>query len=143
MTTQFYDKLRFLSLTVHEHCKKNHSSLVYYVLIQAKNGKSKKIAEFEKLSAENNDFEKHYDSIFKKYGYQLEQWTGGIAIVNANELLAFTKAYELKKEEIKKEHEQLRMLGASKETLALLDDELVEWAKFHSEFYEHIQKYQE
>lgn len=144
MKTDFYDKLQYLFLVVQDQCKKNHISLVYYVLNRSKGKESKKFLDsFKKLSAVNDDFEKNYKSIFAKYRYQVEGRTGGEAVVNPDELLAFTKAYELQKAEIKKEIEMLSALGASNSLLEPLEQDLLTWAQFHMDFYEHIQIYQE
>lgn len=135
-----YEKLSFLSLIVREHCKKTHFTLVHYVL----SGKSKKdLAEFKKLSLVNDQFELHYKSLVTKYGYQLEGRTEGVAIVTPDELLAFTKAYELQKVELKKEIEMLTLLGAAKELIKPVESDLLVWATFHKEFYEQVQSFKE
>jgi len=140
----FYEKLSFLSSVVQAHCKKTHFTLVHYVLEYSRDNKSKKqLEDFKKLSLVNNDFEFNYSSFVKKYGYQLEGRTGGVAIVTPDELLAFTKAYELQKDELKKEIAVLTGIGASKQVIEQVENDLVVWATFHKEFYEHIQIYKE
>jgi len=135
-----YEKLNFLSLVVREHCKKTHFTLVHYVL----SGKTKKdLAEFKKLSLVNDQFELHYKSLVTKYGYQLEGRTAGVAVVTPDELLAFTKAYELQKAELKKEIEILISVGTSKEIIEPVENDLLVWATFHKDFYEQVQAFKE
>lgn len=139
-----YDKLKYLSFVVAEHCKKTHLTLVHYVLCGADGKKSKKeLEEFKKLSFVNDEFERNYNSIIKKYGYQLEERTDGVAVVTPDELLAFTKAYEIQKAEIKKEIDLLTSLGVSKDRIKAVENDLLVWATFHKEFYEHIQQFKE
>lgn len=142
MLPDYYEKLRYLSLVVREQCKKNHITLVFYVLSRAKgNQTNEKMAEFQKLSAVNDALERNYNAIFSKYTRQLEGRPDSEAVVTPDELLAFTKAYELQKEEIKKEIEMLTFLGASKSLIEPVEQDLVAWAKFHNEFYSYIQEY--
>lgn len=139
-----YEKLSYLSSVVKHHCKKTHFTLAHYVLNASRENKSKQyVKDFDKLSLVNEEFEFNYDSFVKKYGYQLEGRTGGIAVVTPAELLAFTKAYELQKEELKKEIVILTGLGASKKIIEKVENDLVIWATFHKEFYEHIQIFKE
>lgn len=124
------------------NAKKNHITLVFYVLSRAKgNQTNEKMAEFQKLSAVNDALERNYNAIFSKYTRQLEGRPDSEAVVTPDELLAFTKAYELQKEEIKKEIEMLTFLGASKSLIEPVEQDLVAWAKFHNEFYSYIQEY--
>lgn len=141
MNTDFYEKLRYLSLVVGDHCKKTHISIVCYVLSKAKNKKSKKMAEFDALFASNNLFEHNYNVIIKKYIYQLEGKTGDNCVFTSDELSAFTKAYELQKNEMKNEYDNLSSMGASKDTLQLIDDEIAEWTQFYSDFNEHAKNF--
>lgn len=142
MLPDYYEKLRYLSLVVREQCKKNHITLVFYVLSRAKGKQTnEKMAEFQKLSAVNDALERNYNAIFSKYTRQLEGRPDSEAVVTPDELLAFTKAYELQKEEIKKEIEMLTFLGASKSLIEPVEQDLVAWAQFHNEFYSYIQEY--
>lgn len=144
MPFDFHDKLTYLNAVIQAHCKKTHVSLIYYIHSQVKGGKDKKkMAEYEKLSASNNAFERNVKSISVKYGLQLERRTGGVAVVTPDELVDFTKAYEIQKAELKAESELLRSMGASSDTLERIEKEIVEWAQFHNEFYTHIQQYKE
>lgn len=142
MLADYYEKLRYLSLVVRDQCKKNHITLVFYVLSRAKGKQTKeKMDEFQKLSAVNDALERNYNAIFLKYTRQLEGRPDSEAVVTPDELLAFTKAYELQKEEIKKEIEMLTFLGASKSLIEPVEQDLVAWAQFHNEFYSYIQEY--
>lgn len=103
MLPDYYEKLRYLSLVVREQCKKNHITLVFYVLSRAKGKQTnEKMAEFQKLSAVNDALERNYNAIFSKYTRQLEGRPDSEAVVTPDELLAFTKAYELQKDELKR-----------------------------------------
>lgn len=144
MNADYYEKLRYLSLVVLDQCKKNHITLTFYVLSRAKGKQTKeKMADFHKLSAVNDALERNYNSIFSKYTRQFEGRPASEAVVTPDELLAFTKAYELQKEELKKEIEMLTFMGASKALIEPVEQDLVAWAQFHNEFYTYIQKYQE
>lgn len=142
MTTNFYDKLQYLGFVVRDTCKKNHFTLVNYVLIRGK-GEDKQskhyFNQFKQLSNVNDTFEQNYKSIFSKYTKQLYPDAGQESVVTPDELLAFTKAYELQKAELKKEIDMLVLLGASKDIIEPIEKDLLEWAHFHSTFYEHIQ----
>lgn len=142
MLPDYYEKLRYLSLVVREQCKKNHITLVFYVLSRAKGKQTnEKMAEFQKLSAVNDALERNYNAIFSKYTRQLEGRPDSEAVVTPDELLAFTKAYELQKDELKKEIEMLTFMGASNSLIEPVEQDLLTWAQFHSEFYTYIQKY--
>jgi hypothetical protein len=142
MLPDYYEKLRYLSLVVREQCKKNHITLVFYVLSRAKGKQTKeKMAEFQKLSAVNDALERNYNAIFSKYTRQLEGRPDSEAVVTPDELLAFTKAYELQKDELKKEIEMLTFMGASNSLIEPVEQDLLTWAQFHSEFYTYIQEY--
>lgn len=142
MLPDYYEKLRYLSLVVRDQCKKNHITLVFYVLSRAKGKQTnEKMAEFQKLSAVNDALERNYNAIFSKYTRQLEGRPDSEAVVTPDELLAFTKAYELQKDELKKEIEMLTFMGASNSLIEPVEQDLLTWAQFHSEFYTYIQKY--
>ena len=102
---------------------------------------NEKMAEFQKLSAVNDALERNYNAIFSKYTRQLEGRPDSEAVVTPDELLAFTKAYELQKDELKKEIEMLTFMGASNSLIEPVEQDLLTWAQFHSEFYTYIQEY--
>lgn len=138
----FYEKLRYLSLVVRDQCKKNRITLTYYVLSRAKGNQYQKyLAEDKKLSAVNDAFEKNFNAIFSKYTRQLEGRPDSEAVVTPDELLAFTKGYELQKAELKKEIEMLEFMGASKSLIEPVEQDLAAWAQFHNDYYNYIQQY--
>lgn len=142
LPVDYYDKLRYLSLVVREQCKKNHITLVYYVLSRAKGDQDKAmLAEFKRLSSNNDEFEKNYNSIFSKYTRQLEGRPASEAVVTFEELLAFSSAYQLQKAELKKEIEMLAAMGASKELIEPIEEDLVTWTNFYNDFHAYIQEY--
>lgn len=130
----FQKKMQFLELVVRDHCKSIHISLVCYVMNPKRDKKS--MAEFYNLSGINDCFEKNVKSIFRKYFLNLEGRTGVDVVVTNDELSAFTKAYHLQKDLLKKEFENLQLLGVSKEVLSRLAVDIDDWAAFYRDFIE-------
>lgn len=128
----FQKKMQFLELVVRDHCKSIHISLVCYVMNPKRDKKS--MAEFYNLSGINDTFEKNVKSIFRKYFLNLEGRTD--VVVTNDEFNAFTQAYHLQKDLLKKEFENLQLLGVSKEALTVLAVDIDDWAAFYRDFIE-------
>jgi acyl-homoserine lactone acylase PvdQ len=135
----FHKKMQFLELVVRDHCKSMHISLVCYVMNPNKDKKS--MAEFHKLSALNDGFEHSLKTIFRKYFRNLEGKTGVDVVVSNEELNAFTKAYNLQKDLMKKEFENLTLLGASEDALDRLEVDIADFAAFYRDFIEEVQDF--
>lgn len=130
----FHKKMQYLELVVRDHCKSVHISLVCYVMSPKKDKKS--MIDFHNLSAVNDALELNVKSIFRKYIRNLEGITGRDVVVTNDELNAFTKAYYLQKELLKKEIETLQFLGASNEVVSRIEVDIDDWAKFYRDFIE-------
>jgi len=135
----FHKKMQFLELVVRDHCKSMHISLVCYVMNPKRDKKS--MVDFHNLSALNDGFEQSLKSIFRKYGRNLEGRTGVDVVVTDDELNAFTKAYHLQKDLLKKEFENLQLMGVSNEVLARLEVDIDDWAKFYRDFIEEAKSF--
>lgn len=130
----FHKKMQYLELVVRDHCKSVHISLVCYVMSPKKDKKS--MIDFHNLSAVNDALELNVKSIFRKYIRNLEGITGRDVVVTNDELNAFTQAYYLQKELLKKEIETLQFLGASNEVVSRIEVDIDDWAKFYRDFIE-------